>query len=347
MRAELLNKVVNTVLYEGYMLYPYRHSSIKNKHRWNFGIVYPTGMEPCWMTTECLIEAAADATMRVEVRFLQLYEQDGQQDAIERSVTADIEGIRSFGFEHLKGEIQISREGIQPGLQKVRVTIVNQTRRDESQNPLLQCLVSVHTILSLSGGGQFVSLLDPPQEYCEAASACRNVGTWPVFVGIPPERDCVLSSPIILYDYPRVAEESPGDLFDATEIDEILTLRILTLSDEEKGEIRRAGGRESRLLERAESLTPEQLLKLHGTMRDVRSGLKPGDRVRIRPRPGGDIFDVILKGHVAVVESIEQDFENRTYIAVIVEDDPGKDLGVMRQPGHRFFFSEDELELIA
>jgi hydrogenase maturation protease len=136
-------------------------------------------------------------------------------------------------------------------------------------------------------------------------------------------------------------------LFDATEIDEILKLRILTLTDEEKEEIRRADGRERRLLERAESLTPEELLKLHGTMRNVRSGLKPGDRVRIRPRPGGDILDVILKGHVAVVESIEQDFENRTHIAVTVEGDPGKDLGLMHQPGHRFFFSEDELELIA
>jgi len=346
MRADLLNKIVNAVLYEGYMLYPYRHSSIKNRHRWNFGIVYPAGMEPCRMTTECLIEAALDPTVRVEVRFLQLYEEGAQQEAVERRITSDANGIHAFRFERLQGEIHISREGIQAGLQKVRVTIVNQTTQDESRNHLLHCLVSAHTILSVSGG-QFVSLLDPPHEYREAASNCRNVGTWPALVGVPPERDCVLSSPIILYDYPRVAEESPGDLFDATEIDEILTLRILTLSDEEKEEIRRTGGHERRLLERAESLTPEQLLKLHGTMRDVRSGLKPGDRVRIRPRSGGDILDVILKGHVAVVESIEQDFENRTHIAVIVEEDPGKDLGLMRQPGHRFFFSEDELELIA
>jgi hypothetical protein len=345
MRTDLLNKIVNAVLYEGYMLYPYRHSSIKNQHRWNFGIVYPAGMEPRRMTTECLIEAAADPTVGVEVRFLQLFEEGGQQEAVERGITADAHGIRAFRFERLQGEVHISCEGIQPGLQKVRVAIVNQTIRDESRDHLLGCLVSAHTILSVSGG-KFVSLLDPPDEYREAASNCCNIGTWPVLVGTPPERDCVLSSPIILYDYPCVAEESPGDLFDSTEIDEILTLRILTLSDAEKEEIRRSGGRESRLLERAESLTSEQLLKLHGTMRDVRSGLKRGDRVRIRPRAGGDIFDVILKGHVAVVESIEQDFENRTHIAVIVEDDPGKDLGLMRQPGHRFFFSEDELELI-
>ncbi len=156
----------------------------------------------------------------------------------------------------------------------------------------------------------------------------------------------MLSSPIILYDYPLVADESPGDLFDATEIDEILTLRILTLSDEEKEEIRRSGGRERELLHRVESLTPEQLIKLHGTMRDVRTGLQPGDRVTLRPKPGGDIFDVVLKDRVAIVESVEHDFENRTHVAVVIEDDPGRDLGFMRQIGHRFFFSADELEPI-
>ena len=134
------------------------------------------------------------------------------------------------------------------------------------------------------------------------------------------------------------------NLFDSTEIDEILTLRILTLTDSEKDEMRQSGERERRLLEHAESLTPEQLLKLHGTMRDVRTALKPGDRVRLRPAPGGDVFDVVLAGRIAIVESIEQDFDNRTHVAVVIEDDPGKDLGLMRQSGHRFFFSADEVE---
>jgi hydrogenase maturation protease len=156
-----------------------------------------------------------------------------------------------------------------------------------------------------------------------------------------------LSAPIILYDYPRIAPESPGDLFDATEIDEILTLRILTLTEAEKDEMRRSGERERRLLERAESLTPDQLLNLHGTMRDVRCGLKRGDRVRLKPKPGGDVFDIVLANRVAIVESVEEDFDNRTHVAVVIEDDPGKDLGAMRQPGHRFFFSADEVELIA
>ena len=72
--------------------------------------------------------------------------------------------------------------------------------------------------------------------------------------------------------------------------------------------------------------------------------LKPGDRVRLRPRAGGDIFDLALAGKVAVIESIEQDYENKIHLAVILDDDPGKDMGLLRQPGHRFFFSVEEVE---
>ncbi|HEY2380864.1 MAG TPA: hypothetical protein VGK48_06730 [Terriglobia bacterium] len=346
MNAALVDKIVSAVLYEGYMLYPYRRSSLKNQHRWNFGLVYPEGMEPSCMTTECLVQGDGETAIAVEVRFLQLYEQGGEQEAVERRVALAEAGAHAFQFENLQVQVHIAREDMRPGLQKLRVDIRNNTPLDQGCNHLLQSLISTHTILS-SQSGRFISLLDPPDDCRELAAGCRNAGTWPVLVGRPPEQDCVLSSPIILYDYPSIADESPGDLFDATEIDEILTLRILALSDAEKEEVRRSGERERRLLERAESLTSEQLLKLHGTMRDIRSGLKPGDRVVLRPKPGGDIFDVVLKGRVAIVEAVEQDFENRVHVAVVIEDDPGKDLGLMRQPGHRFFFSADEVELIA
>jgi hydrogenase maturation protease len=128
------------------------------------------------------------------------------------------------------------------------------------------CLASTHTILRVEGG-EFVSLLDPPAELREHAAECRNVGTWPVLAGEDGARDTMLSSPIIIYDYPRIAPESAGDLFDATEIDEILSLRILTLTDEEKREIRETDERASQLLDRTESLAAEQLMRLHGTMR--------------------------------------------------------------------------------
>jgi len=164
---------------------------------------------------------------------------------------------------------------------------------------------------------------------------------WPVLVGKRGARDTMLASPIILPDYPQVAGESAGDLFDATEIEEILTLRILTLTDEEKAEVRASDERARRILERAESLPPEWMSRLHGKT----TQLKVGDRVRLRPSKRADIFDTVLDGRVAIVEAIEQDFENNVHVAVVVEDDPGRDLGEMRQIGHRFFFSPEEIEL--
>jgi hypothetical protein len=71
-----------------------------------------------------------------------------------------------------------------------------------------------------------------------------------------------------------------------------------------------------------------------------------GSRVRLQPRAGGDVFDLVLAGKSAIVEAIEQDFENNIQVAVIIEDDPGRDLGEARQPGHRFFFSPEEIEPI-
>jgi hypothetical protein len=72
--------------------------------------------------------------------------------------------------------------------------------------------------------------------------------------------------------------------------------------------------------------------------------VKAGDRVRIWPQNSADIFDLALKGKVAVVESIDRDFDDRLHVAVVLEDDPGRDLGMLRQPGHRFFFSPVEIE---
>ena len=138
------------------------------------------------------------------------------------------------------------------------------------EEALVQSLVSAHTILELHDG-EFVSLVDPPEEYRNFAQACQNIGTWPVLVGEAGQRDTMLSSPIILYDYPQIAPESPGDLFDGAEIDEILSLRIMTMTDEEKAEMRQSDERARRILERTESLPDEQLMKLHGALRGLRT----------------------------------------------------------------------------
>ena len=141
--------------------------------------------------------------------------------------------------------------------------------RMRREDAVLSSLAATHAVLRAEGG-RFVSLADPPEPLREAAAACRNTGAWPVLVGDPARQDTVLASPIILEDFPRVAEESPGDLFDATEIDEILTLRILTMTDEEKAEMRRGDERARRLLERTEGLGPGDLARLHGTIRSLR-----------------------------------------------------------------------------
>jgi hypothetical protein len=210
--------------------------------------------------------------------------------------------------------------------------------------------------------------MDPPPGLRESARSCKNEGTWPVLVGDEKagDRRTILSSPIILYDYPKIAPESPGDLFDGTEIDEILTLRVMTMTDAEKEEMRQSDERARQILERTESLREDELMRLHGVVRELRSfdddffcndrrlevvevngaQLRAGDRVKIRPKSRADIMDIALEGKIATIEAIEEDAEKRVHLALVLDDDPGKDLGLMRQPGHRFFYTLDEVEAL-
>ena len=171
-----------------------------------------------------------------------------------------------------------------------------------------------------------------------------------MLAGREGERNLMLSSPIILYDYPQIAPESAGDFYDGTEIDEMLTLRVLTLSEAEKQEVRAGGDRARSILKRTEELPAEAIAKMHGAIRGLRNASKlafrEGDRVKLHPRKKADIFDIALDGKIAIVESVEHDFENNVHLAVTVEDDPGREFGIARQIGHRFFFSPDEVELV-
>ena len=133
----------------------------------------------------------------------------------------------------------------------------------------MRSLVSAHIVLGVEGG-EFVSLLDPPESLQAIAADCHNDGVFPVLVGEEGQHDTVLASPIILYDYPQIAPESAGDLFDGTEIDEILSLRIMTMTDEEKHEMRQSDERARQMLERTESMPAEQFMKLHGALRGLR-----------------------------------------------------------------------------
>ena len=328
-RAE---EVARAVLYEGYILYPYRPSSVKNQQRWNFGVIYP----PCSpegesaIETQCLValpSSDARPEVDIEVRFLHLVERsvacrdegaesfhsvpkaecDGRlyqtwQEAVERQVRLerfllDEAVAQPFSFpaqqsteavrdsagcvrvriireqQALEAVVKASAEPVAPNHVRLSVRISNLTERpaDASRRDslLLGSLVSVHTILTVRGA-EFVSLIDPPPESKDAAESCRNLGTFPVLAGGEGQRNVMLSSPIILYDYPQVSPESAGDLCDATEIDEILSLRILTLTEEEKREMRQSDPRASSILERTESLPEEQWMKLHGVLRGLR-----------------------------------------------------------------------------
>ena len=443
----LVNKIVDAVLYEGYILYPYRPSSKKNRQRFTFGRVYPQdysvaqkGAEPCAMRTEILaISETERSRVEVCVRFLhvmareilelpgpllelpenlegaclqvmsELQVEDRRystwQEAVEQQVilptlplnhicelpcrlplnfpsATSLEPIRNsqgsiVGLfrrrrEALAGRIELTAEQLNPRIVRIAVDIANQTplskRDQENQDAvLMRTFASTHTMLHIEKA-EFVSLMDPPAALQEMAQLCKNQGTWPVLVGEEDtgDRSTLLSSPIILYDYPKIAAESPGELFDGTEIDEILTLRIMAMTDAEKDEMRRSDERARQVLERTESLSEDQLLKMHGVVRELRSfdddffsndrrlevveingvRLRSGDRVKIRPRSKADIMDVVLEGKTAIIEAIEEDAENRILLALVLDDDPGKDLGLMRQPGHRFFYGLNEVEPI-
>src|SRR6185312_9168635 len=114
-------------------------------------------------------------------------------------------------------------------------------------------LVATHSVLGVRGGS-FVSLLDPPAWAAGAAKNCRNVHTFPVLAGDPDGQDVMLSSPILMYDHPQISPESPGDLFDATEIDEILSLRTLALTDEEKREARATDPHAAAIIDRMDTI---------------------------------------------------------------------------------------------
>jgi hypothetical protein len=290
--AERIEKIATAVLYEGYLLYPYRSSAVKNQQRFNFGVLYPRehcernpGSDAWEMQTQCLVRGSADTTVEIKTRFLQLVERDGRQEGIEREVCTPVCSIRmlqgdryrqriSFEGSALEGELELDVTQVAGNLFRVTLGIRNtvapvgaqESARDEV---LLRSLVSVHSILHTTGGA-FISLLDPPGEFRDAAAACRNLGAWPVLAGDEGQSDMMLSAPIILYDYPQIAPESSGDFFDGTEIDEILALRILTLTDAEKLEVRAGDDRARRILERTEMLPPEHFQKLHGAMRGLR-----------------------------------------------------------------------------
>jgi hypothetical protein len=452
MSLDDVRRVADAVLYEGYILYPYRASAQKNRSRWQFGVLMPpayAAADPSETTTaraECVFTRDGEPSVDVVVRFLQVQRRtcpgpgapDTWDEAVEREVSVTVAGAALFGDgtatpfgipggeEHeatadgdvmrvrraLRGVVTVRATELPGPWQAARLTVgvTNQTAAGLSApdspvpdspvpdspvpgspvlgSPVLgsraqalpAALVAAHMIITISGGA-FVSMTDPPEWAAPAVNECENAGCWPVLAGPPGERNVLLASPIILPDHPEVARESPGELYDGTEIDEILTLRTLALTDEEKDAARATDPRAAALIDRVESLDGAALQRLHGTIRgwqgsppaeareddgtgevpwwdpeadqsvspSTDSVLVAGQRLArgnlVTLRPGArraDAQDMFLVGRTAVVEAVLLDVDDQPYLAVTLTDDPAADLHAAH--GRFLYFSPDEVE---
>ena len=327
-------QVADAILYEGYLLYPYRASAQKNQERFQFGVLMPPGYaqvdpgEPAASQTECILEPKAATELIVRARFLQLrrrtvlaapgfaevgslrvggteYLPWDEAAEHEHQVTVPLGELLSGGVElpfsvpggldeedlagpdgppagrlvrrwqALSGTVRLTAERLPGpyGAVRVRLVLANGsevawplTRRADG---LPFALVAAHSLISVPGG-RFLSMTDPPEWAAPAVHGCVNTGTWPVLGGPAGCTELILSSPVILYDHPEIAAESAGQLYDSTEIDEILTLRTLALTDAEKQAARDTDPRAAELMDRLDHLPPEMLERMHGAIRYLR-----------------------------------------------------------------------------
>jgi hypothetical protein len=369
MSLDEVRRVADAVLYEGYILYPYRASAQKNRSRWQFGVLMPPGYaaadpsESSRLTAECVFEHRGRPAVEVTVRFLQVQRRRTEEtsdgpgptagppaavlpaasvpaalvpatwdEATEREVTVTVHGTdlsgpgRVFPFEvpggsetetadgaritrrrePLTGSVSVRATPLPGPWQAARLTVqvMNEsaapgsgqrpegTARPGSTGPppsrdeaLPSALVATHLIMTVSGGA-FLSMTDPPEWAREQVAACQSTGCWPVLAGPDGGRQVMLAAPIILPDHPHVAPESPGELYDGTEIDEILTLRTLALSDEEKAAARATDSRAAALIDRVDAMDAPTMAQLHGTIRAM-TGAAAADSAGV-PAPGGE-----------------------------------------------------------
>jgi len=362
--------VGDAVLYEGYLLYPYRASAPKNRVRWQWGVLVPPSYasaeigEHASAGVECLLEPVEGTVLHVKLRFLQARTRLGTawDEADEHEIDFELPlsglpGERTFEVGHLSG-VLTARLGPLDGPfggARLRVEVHNTTSWPSDgvrEHALRHSLLAAHLVLSVDIG-YFLSMLDPPEWAKPAVEACRQERLWPVLIGDTSRSTVVLASPIILYDDPSIAPESPGEGFDGTEIDEILTLRTMTLTAEEKREARATDPRAAAIVDRVDSMPPELLERLHGAIRSLRP-VKPsvtvagvrvaeGSRVRLRPNlRGTDAQDMFLVGKTATVRVVLSDVDGVEYVAVTLDDDPGADL--QHTHGRYRYFSPDEIE---
>jgi hypothetical protein len=420
--------VADAVLYEGYLLYPYRASSAKNQVRWQFGVLGPTGAadggvgEQSSMRADVLVRGTGVVT--INLRFLQLQARTAEQrsgdtyvgvarfcagereylswdEAVEREfpfgpfplIDLASERTLEFGRPPIK-EIEpvgstgrlVRRQRQLQGALTVQTTKVDDFIRlsmtvtntgppaIDREEAVQRSLLGAHLLLEIDDG-EFVSLLDPPPDAVDAVATCTSARCWPVLVSEPGRPDVVLVSPIILYDYPAVAPESAGDLYDSTEIDEILTLRVMTMTAAEKAEARATDPRAAAIVDRCEAMTEEDLGRLHGVLRSPATDNRPdfpsdqpwwdpqvdatfeptrdsvrigsvdvsqGSRVRVHPSRRADAQDIFFADRIARVTGVYFDADGEIHVAVVIEDDPAAEFHDWY--GRYLYFAPDELE---
>lgn len=290
MQPDEIRRIANAILYEGYMLYPYRPSAFKNQRPgWSFGTLLPPAYaernpgDSAFMEGQMLMSGAQGANLNTDIRFLQLRETAGESPMEQTaSLIIPIKELLQRGQKTqfcsengegttVEGLVEIDASPVSDSALRLTVRVSNRSNLLEPpatrDAALKYSLVAAHAIVQ-TDRGEFVSLLDPPEELRIETAACRQTGVFPVLIGDEGTRTNMLLSPIILGDYPRIAPESPGDFFDSAEIDELLTLRLLTLADSEKEELRSAGEITSNLLNRTQACTPQDLLRMHGAIRE-------------------------------------------------------------------------------
>ncbi len=250
-----------------------------------------------------------------------------------------------------------------------------------AQQAIQRSFIGAHLLAAADGCG-FVSLADPPPDAVAAAAGCQQHRCWPVLAGAARSDgtdDVVLVSPIILEDHPKLAEQSAGALFDSTEIDEILTLRVMTMTDEEKAQARATDPRAAEIIDRCSEMSPDSLMRLHGILRNPHAldqepsslvtdsdvpwwdpgadaSVRPevdsvlvgdvpvsaGSRVRLRPSRRADAQDLFYAGRTARVTAVLSDVDGGSHVAVVVDDDPAAELHDWY--GRYLYFAPDELE---
>jgi hypothetical protein len=370
-----LEQLVDSLLYEGYALYPYTPGATKNATPTPFGIVYPpsyavlAGSTFDHLAMECVLLADSRARIGAEVRFLQgggeRHKAEPRRVQLEPVVLGEL-GTRSvqrtFRFEHLAGTVVVSAKSLDQGW-RIRLRVENHTPLEGAteagrMEALTRSFISTHPILRTSSG-RFLSPLD--------ARGCQSTNTWPVLVG--EHDDSILGAAIVLPDHPAIAPQSRGDLFDNTEIEEALLLHIQALSDAEREEIDRQDPAVKEMIARAQSVGTAEIMDLHGAFAPLSDAAQPpsavpgesevivddvtfrrGGKVLIRsgdrpnPQDRKDVLDSLLDGKVATIERIYLDPNDRVYLGVTVDDDPGQDL--MRDTGRYLFFFTDEVEVL-